>query len=296
MPAVSQAQQKLMGAALAVKRGAKPISKKVADIAKSISTKDLKKYAGTKHKGLPEKVKKEGVTEMYAVQNPYSGCQPQDLVTPFNPVHGVPHDVMSPDVVHSVHPDMETATAIAEALCSEMIQYEGVLEEKKGSVIKKLHTAINKLEKQRNEIMKQVMDDPKKSSDHKEKIAHITNKLVDLLSKLESVSKSQKEKEESSKEDKSEVKESIVLENYEAHYSDGIRQMKKFKLPKDALNFAKQLINTNKNLKHIEVFKAGPSFHSTADESSLMSWRGDGSYYDNLSKKKPELLKKKMSI
>lgn len=144
----------------------------------------------------------EGVMEMYAVQNPYSGCQPQDLVTPFNPIHGVPHDVMSPDVVHSVHPDMETATAIAESLCNEMIQYEGMLEEKKGSVVKKLQTAINKLEKQRKEVMKRVMDDPKRSSEHKEKIAHLTHKIDDLVSKLESVSKSQKEKKEEPKKEK----------------------------------------------------------------------------------------------
>lgn len=206
MPSVSQKQQKFMGAALAAKKGGTPISKKVADVAKSMSTKELEKYAGTKHKGLPKKAKKEGVEEgvmeMYAVQNPYSGCQPSDLVTPFNPIHGVPHDVMTPDVVHSVHPDMETATSIAEALCGEMQQYESMLEEKKGSVVKKLQTAINKLEKERKEAMKQVMGDPKKSGEHKDKIARLTGKIDDLVSKLESVSKSQKEKKEDEKKDK----------------------------------------------------------------------------------------------
>lgn len=205
MPAVSQKQQKLMGAALAAKRGAKPISKKVADLSKSMTAKELEKYAGTKHKGLPKKVKnenvEEGILEMYAVQNPYSGCQPTDLVVPFNPVYGVPQDTMTPDVVHSVHPDMETATAIAEALCQEMIQYEGMLEEKKESVTKKLQTAINKLEKERKETMKQIMDEPGKSKEHREKVAHITHKIDELVSKLESVSKSKKHKEEP-KEDK----------------------------------------------------------------------------------------------
>lgn len=60
MPAKSQAQQKLMGLALAVKRGdvaKKSVSKQIQNLAKSMSEKDLKKFAGTKHAGLPEKLK-----------------------------------------------------------------------------------------------------------------------------------------------------------------------------------------------------------------------------------------------
>lgn len=57
---VSQAQQKMMGMALAYKRGemddASPEVKKMAD---SMSTKDLEDFAKTKHKGLP--VQKESV-------------------------------------------------------------------------------------------------------------------------------------------------------------------------------------------------------------------------------------------
>ena len=52
--AVSKAQQKAAGAALAAKRGegsAKGASKEMA----KMSTKELEKFAGTKHKGLPEK-------------------------------------------------------------------------------------------------------------------------------------------------------------------------------------------------------------------------------------------------
>ncbi len=54
--AVSKAQHRLMGAAYAVKKGSEAISPKVAEIAASMSKKELKKYAGTKEKGLPEKV------------------------------------------------------------------------------------------------------------------------------------------------------------------------------------------------------------------------------------------------
>jgi hypothetical protein len=59
MPAVSKKQQKFMGMALATKRGemkgGSPALKKAA---KSMTTKEIKKYAGTKLKGLPTRVKK----------------------------------------------------------------------------------------------------------------------------------------------------------------------------------------------------------------------------------------------
>ena len=56
---VSQQQQKLMGLALSVKKGKTPkseVSKKVKDVASSMSEKDLEDFASTKHKGLPKKV------------------------------------------------------------------------------------------------------------------------------------------------------------------------------------------------------------------------------------------------
>jgi len=59
---VSQAQQKMMGMALAYKRGEMDdVSPEVKKMADSMSTKDLEDFAKTKHKGLP--VKKESVAE-----------------------------------------------------------------------------------------------------------------------------------------------------------------------------------------------------------------------------------------
>jgi hypothetical protein len=55
MPARSEAQQKLMGMALAAKRGKGKASSKVRRIADSMSEKQLRDFAKTKHKGLPEK-------------------------------------------------------------------------------------------------------------------------------------------------------------------------------------------------------------------------------------------------
>lgn len=59
MPSLSIKQQKLMGLALAYKRGDVPDSKvspKIKKLADAMSEKELEKYASTKHKGLPKKV------------------------------------------------------------------------------------------------------------------------------------------------------------------------------------------------------------------------------------------------
>lgn len=59
MPAVSQKQQKFMGLVLAYKRGQIPaskVTKNVKLVASKMSEKDLEKFAGTKHKGLPKKI------------------------------------------------------------------------------------------------------------------------------------------------------------------------------------------------------------------------------------------------
>ena len=76
MPALSQQQQKIMGLALAYKRGKVPasdVSKSVKDLASSMSEKELEKFASTKHAGLPKKVgetkttmKKEDIQKLVA--------------------------------------------------------------------------------------------------------------------------------------------------------------------------------------------------------------------------------------
>ena len=62
MPAKSKAQQKFMSLVYALKKGdVKPsdVSQDVIDAAKSMKTKDVKDFASTKHKGLPNKVEME---------------------------------------------------------------------------------------------------------------------------------------------------------------------------------------------------------------------------------------------
>ena len=66
MPAVSKAQQRFFGMVRATQKGEmKNPSSEILDVADDISVKDAKKMAKTKHKGLPEKVKSEGVTYGY---------------------------------------------------------------------------------------------------------------------------------------------------------------------------------------------------------------------------------------
>ena len=68
---VSKQQQKIMGLALSVKKGKTPkskVSKKVKDIAKDMSKKDLEDFASTKHKGLPiYAMEQENTDEEYNV-------------------------------------------------------------------------------------------------------------------------------------------------------------------------------------------------------------------------------------
>jgi hypothetical protein len=62
MPAKSKAQQKFMGMVHAYKKGemkGSEVSKAVKDAAKGMKKKSTKKYASTKHKDLPNKVKEE---------------------------------------------------------------------------------------------------------------------------------------------------------------------------------------------------------------------------------------------
>jgi len=68
MPSKSVAQQRLMGMAYALKKGEldpKDTSVEVKDLADSMTLKDLKDFASTKHKDLPErKVKESSVNRM----------------------------------------------------------------------------------------------------------------------------------------------------------------------------------------------------------------------------------------
>jgi len=65
MPAKSKAQQRFFGMVRAAQKGEGASSPEVAKVADEISDKDAKKFAKTKHKGLPEKKKVEEEKSTY---------------------------------------------------------------------------------------------------------------------------------------------------------------------------------------------------------------------------------------
>ena len=65
MPAVSKKQQRFFGMVRAAQKGEGASSPEVAKVADEISNKDAKKFAKTKHKGLPEKKKMKEETSTY---------------------------------------------------------------------------------------------------------------------------------------------------------------------------------------------------------------------------------------
>lgn len=214
MPAVSKQQQKLMGIVHGIQKGTvdpKDVSSKAASMAKTMKPGEVTKYASTKHKGLPKKVKKEGqedgqISEVYAVVAPYLGCTPDSLVKPIDPLNGISGTEISPDQVHGVYSGADQAMMIAERMCAEYEEGQRVLEEKKGTTTEKLKKAIDKLEKKRKEHMDAMKEDPKNASEHKAAIADLATKIDDYITKLEKIEKSKKAEEKKEKEDKKDKK------------------------------------------------------------------------------------------
>ncbi len=62
MPAKSKQQQKFFGVVKAMQKGDIPKKGEAGEVAKDMKKKDVDKYAGTKHKGLPAKVKEESIS------------------------------------------------------------------------------------------------------------------------------------------------------------------------------------------------------------------------------------------
>ena len=200
MPAVSKQQQKLMGIVRALQTGAmKPgkASKQAQAMAKSMKPSDVEKFAATKHKGLPKKVKKEEMTlevpKMYMVRKPMEGLTADKMVYEINPLEGIQPLNINMNDVHTVHASAEDAQQIAaeayQKYCDEAI----ALEEKKDATSGKIKKAIDQLEKKRKEHLTLAKDDPKSASKHKEHIAKIATQIDDLMTKLERIEKSKKE-------------------------------------------------------------------------------------------------------
>ena len=85
---------------------------------------------------------------------------------------------------------------------------------------------------------------------------------------------------------------SEISENYEVIFSDGISQMRKFRNERQALDFMRKEIKSNKKLRDIAVYE--PGMHSTTQTELVVAFWGDGSYLDNVSKRDSKLAAKKL--
>jgi hypothetical protein len=136
------------------------------------------------------------LTQVYAVQKPYSGCEMTSLVKSIDPLVGLGAYKLVPDQVHAVFADEPTAQKIATEMYETHMEGQHALEEKKEVTTKKIKSAIDAIEKKRKEHMDMAKEDPKNASKHREQIAIITGKLDDLMTKLEKIEKSKKPIEE----------------------------------------------------------------------------------------------------
>lgn len=216
MPAASQQQQKLMGIVHALQKGdIKPsyASKTAQKLAKDMKPGEVTKFASTKHKGLPKKVKKvkkEGIEgaldSVYAVQKPYVGCELTSLVKPIDPLVGLGGSEIVPEKIHAVYADQEMAQNAAQQIYEEFSKQQEALEEKKLHVIDKIKKTMDELEKQRKESVDMIKENPKDATSHKEKVAQIATKMDDLVNKLQRIEMSKKSIDKDKKEDKKEEK------------------------------------------------------------------------------------------
>lgn len=140
------------------------------------------------------------ITQLFAVQKPYAGCQLTSLVKPIDPLLGIGtgHELV-PDKVHALYADEDMAKDTAMELYEDYLNKQKALEEKKGVATDKLKKAIDTLEKKRKEHMDMAKEDPKNASKHKDHIAMIADKIDDFMTKLEKIEKSKKEIEDNKK-------------------------------------------------------------------------------------------------
>jgi len=207
MPSTSQAQQRFMGAVRAAQKGEKPISAKVAKVAGEMEPGDVKKFASTKHKGLPKKAKKESfentIGEIYAVRKPFEQCDQASMVQKVDPLQGIlENGEHVPEMFHGIYNDEKAAQSVAEKLYNEYVKGLQALEEKKENTENKIKKAIDQLEKKRKHHMDLAKENPREASQHKHHIADLTSQIDDLMTKMERIAKSKKaiEKKEDKKE------------------------------------------------------------------------------------------------
>lgn len=109
MPAKSKNQQEFFGLALSVKRGEtarSEVSDDVLKVVDSMSEKEIEDFAETKHKGLPTKVKKEGVIKLKDLLEWYPG-QEDEL---YNLVDKYENELKRTDPFSELKPILQSLT------------------------------------------------------------------------------------------------------------------------------------------------------------------------------------------
>ncbi len=122
MPASSKSQQRLMGMVDQCKKTGDCASSKIEKIANSMKSKDVKKFAKTKHKGLPEKVKEHMTFKDFML-----GEQAQDGFSVFmaavdkllEDIVGIGHDHLEDWVWMSAYEDEYTPQDAVNAFMEE---------------------------------------------------------------------------------------------------------------------------------------------------------------------------------
>jgi hypothetical protein len=144
------------------------------------------------------------VGTVYAVQQPYDGCDTKKLVHKVDPMMGIRDSGIDNDNFYGAYLDEKQAHAIAEKLNKEFLDAAQMLEQKKQDVIEKIKEAIDALENQRTESVNLIKENPKESQQHKEKISRLATKIDDLMNKLEKIENSKKQLKQDKKELKKE--------------------------------------------------------------------------------------------
>lgn len=210
MPASSEAQQKAAAIALKAKetgdtKGLKGPAKTMLRMSKA----ELKKFASTKHKGLPKHVKKkkkinEGAVENEPMQNlqfwvvikPHSyESNINDIcteVTPFQ-FNEMCMEGLTPDQVHGFYIDQPEAQNTAKQLLTDLQDKAIALEELKTKVTDALQKKIDELQKLAETHMKSMKDNPDAAEAHQMKAESYLSKIRELRSKHKMVEGAKKD-------------------------------------------------------------------------------------------------------
>jgi hypothetical protein len=129
MPSVSKSQQKLFGIARAIQKGEKEPNKagpEAKRIAREVSAKDVKKFAGTSHKGLPRRKalvgpNNQGMTNSVGYPTPKACMKMEDAA------RLIINQVLSEDGEALDSPEEGQEVSIAKTILSALDRLQGSL-------------------------------------------------------------------------------------------------------------------------------------------------------------------------